>query len=88
MLSEKTNTSEPPYYSKRVLTFDEAAAYTGISKSGLYKLTSRGDVPHYKPRGKMLYFEREELENWLLQGKVSSSAEIDQRANEHLLSAN
>ena len=25
--------------------------------------------PHYKPRGKMLYFNREEIDKWLLQNK-------------------
>ena len=37
---------------KTVLTFDEVAAYTGKSKSYLYKLTSTGGIPCYKPQGK------------------------------------
>ena len=48
---------------KDVLTSDEAARYMGISKSYLYKLTMRGEIPHYKPMGKMCYFNRTELED-------------------------
>ena len=43
--------------------------YVGISESLLYKLTAAKEVPHYKPRGKMLYFDKEELDSWLLQNK-------------------
>jgi excisionase family DNA binding protein len=51
---------------KKSLTLPEAAAYIGISRSHLYRLTSQGRVPHYKPRGKVLYFDRDELDRWNL----------------------
>lgn len=57
------------YLSKKVLTFEEACSYMSISESLLYKLTAAKEVPHYKPRGKMLYFDKEELDSWLLQNK-------------------
>ncbi|WP_353721918.1 helix-turn-helix domain-containing protein [Dyadobacter sp. 676] len=74
-----------PYWAKKVLTFDEAAEYTGLSKSYLYKLTAKGEVPHFKPRAKMIYFNREELETWLLQGKVKSAEEIEAIAASKIL---
>ena len=55
---------------KEVLTFNEAARYTGLSRSYLYKLTSSGKIPHFKPNGKMIYFNREQLENWLLRNQA------------------
>lgn len=58
------------YSTKKVLTFEEACLYMGVSESLLYKLTSAKEVPHYKPRGKMLYFNKEELDRWLLQNKM------------------
>jgi len=61
---------------KEVLTFDEAAHFTGLSKSYLYKLTSGQKVPHYKPAGKLVYFNRGELTAWLLQGRVLTTDEI------------
>ena len=42
------------YTTKKVFTFQEACMYIGISESMLYKLTSGKEIPHYKPRGKMI----------------------------------
>lgn len=66
---------------KEVLTSDEVARYMGISKSYLYKLTMRGEIPHYKPMGKMCYFNRTELEEWLQRNRVATAQEITERAN-------
>jgi excisionase family DNA binding protein len=65
---------------KNVLTFDEAVKFTGLSKSYLYKLTSRQEVPHSKPRAKLLYFDRAELEKWLLQNPITTVGELEQQA--------
>ena len=46
------------FLSKNVLSFDEASKFLNLSKSYLYKLTSGNLIPHYKPQGKMLYFEK------------------------------
>lgn len=70
---------------KEVLTSNEAAAYMGISKSYLYKLTMRQQVPHYKPMGKMCYFNRQELENWLQSNRVATSVEISQQAQAYCM---
>lgn len=65
---------------KNVLTFDEAAKFTGLSKSYLYKLTSTQRIPHYKPTGKLCYFDRAELEAWIKSNRVSTTDEISERA--------
>lgn len=69
---------------KNVLTIDEAAAFTGLTSSTVYKLSSTQHIPHYKPRGKMLYFERAELETWLLQRRIKTTTEIETEAANHL----
>jgi len=61
---------------KEVLTFEETCEYTGISRSYLYKLTSSGNIPHSKPNGKMIFFEKRKLNDWLLQNSRKSHAEI------------
>lgn len=66
--------------SKIVLSFKEAQEYSGMSGSYLYKLTSRQQIPHYKPSGKLIYFKREELEAWLLQNRVNTIEEISNKA--------
>ena len=68
-------------YTKPVLTSDEAAQYMGISKSYLYKLTMSQKIPHYKsPMGKMCYFNREELEQWLQSDRIPTIEEVEQQA--------
>ena len=57
---------------KEVLTSEEAARYMGISRSYLYKLTMRREVPHFKPTGKIVYFNRVELEQWLQNNRVTT----------------
>ena len=70
---------------KEVLTSDEAARYLGISKSYLYKLTMRQLIPHYKPLGKMCYFNRQELEAWLQSNRVATEEEINREAQAYCL---
>ena len=70
---------------KEVLTSEEAARYMGISKSYLYKLTMGQKIPHFKPMGKMCYFNRVELEQWLQSNRVATKEEIINRANNYLM---
>ena len=65
---------------KTVLNFDEVASYTGLSKSYLYKLTSTGGIPCYKPQGKIIYFNKQEIDQWLLQNKKATTNEIESMA--------
>lgn len=65
---------------KEVLTLDEASRYTGMSKSYIYKLTMARAIPHSKPTGKMCFFNRAELDAWLLSNPVATSAELNARA--------
>lgn len=74
-------TANTLFCSKEVLTSDEAAKYMGISKSYLYKLTMRHEIPFYRPTGKMCYFNRAELEAWLQQNRCATAAEIADEAN-------
>ena len=67
---------------KEILSFNEAATYLDLSHSHLYKLTSSGSIPFYKPNGKKLYFNRVELNEWLQRNRSASSDEIEQKAAE------
>ena len=65
---------------KTVLNFDEVAAYSGLSKSYLYKLTSGGGIPCYKPNGKQIYFSKPEIDTWLLSNRKATNDEIEVKA--------
>jgi len=62
---------------KNILTLEEVAEYTHLSKSYVYKLTSKGDIPYYKPNGKQLYFKRTEIDEWLLTNRNKTNQEIE-----------
>lgn len=68
---------------KRTLTFSEAVEYTGFTTSYLYKLMSQRIVPYYKPNGKTCFFDRAELENWMLSNRVSTANEIGSKARSY-----
>ena len=70
---------------KQVLNFNDTCIYLELSQSHLYKLTSSGSIPHYKPNGKKLYFKREELDTWLLRNRSNSIDEIEQEAANYLI---
>lgn len=57
---------------KEVLTVSEASAYLGLSESYIYKLTSLKQIPHYKPNGKLVYFNRKELCEWAMRNQIQT----------------
>ena len=70
---------------KNVLNFDDAVVITGLSKSHLYKLTCTHQIPHYKPNGKQIYFDRAELEAWMKQNRVATQTEAQQQAINYIV---
>ena len=62
---------------KTILTLEEVAKYTNYSKSYIYKLTSRREIPCYKPNGKQLYFKRTGIDEWLLTNRKMTNKEIE-----------
>ncbi|MFA6400266.1 MAG: helix-turn-helix domain-containing protein [Salinivirgaceae bacterium] len=72
---------------KEVLNVTETALYLEISESHLYKLTSTGTLPCYKPNGKRIYFNRHELDIWLQTNKQVSIDDIEERVSNFQLKA-
>jgi len=79
-MKNSVQTVSASFWTKNVLTFDEAVEYSGYSRSYLYKLTSAKKIPFYKPQGKLVFFLRSELESWLLQNRSKPECEIEQDA--------
>ena len=65
---------------KNVLTLQDVALLTGLSKSHLYKMTCTHQIPYYKPNGKQIYFDRAEIESWMKQNRVATQQEAEQAA--------
>ncbi|MBW7841185.1 MAG: helix-turn-helix domain-containing protein [Ignavibacteriales bacterium] len=64
------------------LSFKEACAYLGFAPSYLYKLTYRKVIPHYKPTGKMLFFSKCELDEWIFEKRNERSKKKEAEENE------
>ena len=73
------------FCTKEVLTSEEVARYMGVSKSYLYKWTMRREIPHYKPMGKICYFNRQEVEQWLQSNRVATDTELNNQANNYCM---
>ena len=58
------------------MNLEETANYLDLSPAYLYKLTSRNQIPVYKPSGKKLFFKRSELNTWISSKRIASENEI------------
>ena len=54
------------YILKEYLTVTEAADYLNLSPSLVYRLTSKHELPIYKPNGKTIFIRRDDLNDGLL----------------------
>lgn len=59
------------------LSFKEAAAFLMISKSTLYKKTSLREIPFCKPGGKLILFQKTDLEQYLSKNRIATKTEIE-----------
>ena len=69
---------------KEILTTAEASVYLGLSESYIYKLTSSKQIPHYKPNGKLVYFNRRELCEWAMRNQVQTTGQTTRTKKEAL----
>ena len=70
--------------SKEILTLAEGADFLDLSKSALYKMTSKKELPFYNPGGKKIYFKRSELENWVLRNRSVGIDEVEDEVSSYL----
>lgn len=70
---------------KNVLDMNDVVLLTGLSKGYIYKLTCKKEIPYYKPNGKLIYFDRQEVEGWMKQNRVNSVVEAEQQASKYLI---
>jgi excisionase family DNA binding protein len=76
-----SNTSFPE---KNILSVREACQYMDISESFMYKLTHGKLLPCYRPNGKKLYFQKNDLEAWMTRNRQASNEEIKQIARNYI----
>ena len=71
---------------KNVLNLKEACEFLGFKRSYVYKMTSSGILPHSKPNGKTIFFEKAKLEEWMLSNPSSSFSDKKILASSYITS--
>lgn len=69
---------------KEFLNVDEASLYLGIKKSTLYKFTHTRKIPYFCPEGKLIFFRRTDLNEFLLRNRQQTADEIKRETVNHL----
>lgn len=56
-----------------VLSFKQVQELLGVSSSYLYKCTSQGKIPCYRPTKGKLFFKKNEVMDWIESNSLSHS---------------
>jgi predicted DNA-binding transcriptional regulator AlpA len=84
--SATPQTPQPTEAVSEFMNLEEAAAFLKKAPQTVYGYCSKGTIPCIKQGG--LYFQKSELEAWLLQGKCKTKAEIEAAAENHIVNRN
>lgn len=77
VIQEGFNQSESPKTEQNeILSVDQAARFVNLAKATIYELTSKRQIPFFK-KGKRLYFSKQELYAWIMEGKRKTVTEIE-----------
>ncbi len=68
---------------KEILGIDEVAELLGKSIDTIHRYTHKKIIPHYRPSGTTLIFNRSEIIAWIKSGKVRTIGEIEEDADAH-----
>ena len=63
---------------KEIMNLSEAAFYMNVSKSFIYKLTFNNEITFHKPRAKLIFFKKSDLDEFMLGNKVPSHPKAGQ----------
>lgn len=69
---------------KQILSSKEAMRYLDVSKSFLYKLTSKKEIKFSKPNGGKIYFKKADLDDWMLQNTSITISELREGVSNYL----
>ncbi|MFC6267480.1 DNA-binding protein [Frigoriflavimonas asaccharolytica] len=80
LLEELGVIKENLFLSKKIFNVKDFSKYSGFKESYIYKI--RGDINYSKPNGKMVFFKKDDVENYLLRNPSKSKFAIEQEAIE------
>lgn len=62
----------------------DAAVILGVSVGYLYQLMHRNEISYWKPNGKLAYFSKSDLTNWITRNRISSTEELSAKSLSYL----
>ncbi len=65
---------------KTMLNIKEASLILGLSEQSIRNKARAHEIACYKPNHNALYFKKSELEEWMMQNRSKSMAEIESEA--------
>lgn len=72
-----SNSEKSEIFKQRLLTTKEASNYLNLSIRYVRRLASEGKITSYKPGGKNLYFDLEDLDDYLCRFKRMNEEELN-----------
>jgi len=67
----------------KLYNIDEASKYLNLAKPTVYSMVSKGEIPYMK-RSRRLYFSKQDLLEYVRQGRVKTNDEIKEYALEYV----
>jgi excisionase family DNA binding protein len=73
------------FFIKKMLTTNEAANYLNLSPPYIIRLANQGKIKNYDPGDKTLYYDINDLDNYLISRKKMTQSEIDTHAFKYVM---
>ena len=71
-------------FTTEVLSFKRALVFLDMSASTLYKKTHKREIPFFKPNGKLIYFLKIDLINYMLSNKQEAIEKHENQIENYL----
>lgn len=74
------------FQAKEMFTAEEAALFMGVGTDHIYRLSGGANpkIGYYKPQGKMKYFLKADLLQYMQQNRTMGASEIETKAKNYL----
>lgn len=82
LLEEMNILKENLSFNKSTFNVKDFSAYSGIKESYIYKIVGQELINFSKPNGKMLFFKKLDVDDYLLQNPVKAKSTIEKEALE------
>lgn len=69
------------------MKFKDACSYLGVTKTQLYRLMYERQITYSKPSGKITYFKKSDLDDYLTRNTVPSLASVSGMASDYVLNS-